>query len=211
MFLTKKFSQTDELKVKKLIEQNSFATVISYPKNEKPFINHLPIIFSSRFGDEKILLGHMSKRNPQWQHFKENSDGTLIISGGHTYITPQWYKSGLDVPTWNYAVAHLHGRIELIESFDGQIEILKQLAHFFERSSATPWSFELPEDLIDETALTTAIISFKFHIETIDARFKLSQNRSLEDRLGVIEGLSQRTDDMSKLVRKMMIENEDSK
>lgn len=211
MYLPKHFSQANELKVKSLIEQNGFATVLSYPKNEKPFINHLPIMFSSRPGDEKILIGHMAKRNPQWQHFKENPDGTLIINGGHTYITPRWYKSGRDVPTWNYAVAHLHGKMELVESFDEQIEILKQLSHFFESPSPTPWEFELPEDLLDESALTSAIISFKFHIETIEAKFKLSQNRPTEDRQGVIEGLLERTDDMSKLVRAMMVENENNK
>lgn len=207
MYLPKHFSQDDELKVKKLIEQNGFATVLSYPKNEKPFINHLPVMFSSKPNDEKILIGHMAKRNPQWQHFKETPDSTLIINGGHTYITPRWYKSGRDVPTWNYAVAHLHGKMELVESFDGQIEILKQLSHFFESPSPTPWDFELPDDLLDESALTSAIISFKFHIETIEAKFKLSQNRSAEDRHGVIEGLLERTDDMSRLVRTMMVEN----
>lgn len=211
MYLPKHFSQADELKVKKLIEQNGFATVLSYPKNEKPFINHLPVMFSSKPNDEKILIGHMAKRNPQWQHFKENPDSTFIINGGHTYITPRWYKSGRDVPTWNYAVAHLHGKMELVESFDGQIEILKQLSHFFESPSPTPWDFELPDDLLDESALTSAIISFKFHIETIEAKFKLSQNRSVEDRQGVIEGLMERTDDMSKLVRTMMVENENNK
>lgn len=72
MYLPKHFSQADELKVKKLIEQNGFATVLSYPKNEKPFINHVPIMFSSEPHEEKILIGHMAKRNPQWQHFKEN-------------------------------------------------------------------------------------------------------------------------------------------
>lgn len=208
MYLPKHFSQADELKVKKLIEQNGFATVLSYPENEKPFINHLPVIFSSQPGDEKILIGHMAKRNPQWQHFKENSDSSIIINGGHTYITPRWYKSGRDVPTWNYAVAHLHGKMELVESFDGQIEILKQLSHFFESPSPSPWDFELPDDLVDESALTSAIISFKFYIEKIEAKFKLSQNRSAEDRQGVIDGLLERTDDMSKLVRTMMIESE---
>ena len=54
-------------------------------------------------------------------------------------------------------------------------------------------------------------LSFKFHIETIEAKFKLSQNRSVEDRKGIIEGLMERTDDMSKLVRTMMVENENNK
>lgn len=208
MYLPKHFSQAEEVRVRTLIQQNGFATILSFPKNERPFINHLPIIFSSTDGEEKILIGHIAKRNPQWTHFQENSDCTMIISGGHTYITPRWYKSGRDVPTWNYAVAHLHGKIELVEAFDEQVEILKQLTTHFEKQSSIPWEFELPDDLQDETSLTSSIISFRFHIEKIDAKFKLSQNRSKEDRDGVIEGLSERSDDMSKSVREMMLENE---
>lgn len=207
-YIPKHFSQDDEIKVKKLVEQNGFATILSFPEKERVFINHLPIMFSSQAGEEKIIIGHMAKRNPQWAHFKINPDCTIIINGCHTYITPKWYKSGRDVPTWNYAIAHLHGKIELVESFNEQIKILKQLSFFFEKPSKTPWAFELPDDLLDEPALTSAIISFKFHIETIEAKFKLSQNRPIEDRQGIIEGLQERTDDMSKLLRDLMIENE---
>ncbi len=208
MYLPKHFSQDEDVKVRKLIDQNGFVTLLSYPKNEQPFINHLPIIFSSQPNEEDILLGHMAKRNPQWMHFKENPGCTIIVSGGHTYITPRWYKSGRDVPTWNYAIAHLHGKIELIEGFNEQVEILKQLSRFYESPSPTPWEFELPDDLLDPSALTSAIISFKFRIEKVEAKFKLSQNRPQEDRDGIIEGLLERTDDMSKSVRDMMLEKE---
>lgn len=208
MYLPKHFSQSEESKVKKLIEQNGFVTILSYPKNEKPYINHLPIIFSTKSGEDNILLGHMAKRNPQWTHFKENPECTIVVNGGHAYITPRWYKSGRDVPTWNYAVAHLHGKIELVEGFQSQIEVLNQLSNFYEKPSPKPWEFELPDDLNNELALTSAIISFKFKIEKVEAKFKLSQNRPPEDKAGVIEGLLERKDDMSRSVREMMLENE---
>lgn len=205
MYLPKYFSENDYEKVKKLIERNGFATVLSFPKNERPFINHLPLIFSSTDGEQEVLIGHMAKANPQWKHFKENPECTIIINGEHTYISPRWYQSGRDVPTWNYAVAHLHGKIELVEDFNGQVDILKQLSTCFEKPSNTPWEFELPSDLLNEKALTGAIISFKFRPEKIEAKFKLSQNRSPEDRQGVIEGLGEeRTDDMSAAIREMM-------
>jgi transcriptional regulator len=205
MYLPKYFSENDYEKVKKLIERNRFATVLSFPKNERPFINHLPLIFSSTDGEQEVLIGHMAKANPQWKHFKENPECTIIINGEHTYISPRWYQSGRDVPTWNYAVAHLHGKIELVDDFNGQVDILKQLSTYFEKPNKTPWEFELPSDLLNEKALTGAIISFKFRPEKIEAKFKLSQNRSPEDRQGVIEGLGEeRTDDMSAVIREMM-------
>ncbi len=208
MYLPNYFSQHDEGRVRELIQKNGFATVLSYPKNEKPFINHLPVVFSSAPQEENTLIGHMAKRNPQWNHFREYPDCTMIFHGGHTYITPTWYKSGRDVPTWNYAVVHLQGKIELIETFEEQVDILKQLSKYFESPNKNPWIFELPEDLLDKSALTSAIISFKFSIENIDAKFKLSQNRPVEDRQGIIDGLSERSDEGSRAVRELMLQNE---
>lgn len=92
----------------------------------------------------------MSKQNPQWRHFIDNPNATFVVQGPHTYITPKWYKFGCDVPTWNYAVAHLQGKVEMVESFSEQVEILKQLTCFFEKSNRSPWEFKLPDDLLDE-------------------------------------------------------------
>lgn len=206
MYSPKYFSQSDDQKVRELIMQNGFATILSFPEKQHPFINHLPLIFKNN--EEKILIGHMAKRNPQWMHFKQNPQCTVIINGPHTYITPTWYKSGRDVPTWNYAVAHLYGKIELVERFEDQIDTLKQISAYYEKPNPNPWNFELPADLLDEASLTSAIISFKFHIEKVDAKFKFSQNRPKEDRDGVIEGLAQRSDDLSKAVREIMLKNE---
>lgn len=208
MYLPKHFSIFEDSKVRKLIERNSFVTMLSYPKDSMPFINHLPVIFSSKSNEENILIGHMANRNPQWNHFEENPNATVLVQGPHTYITPKWYRSGRDVPTWNYAVIHLQGKIELVKPYSEQIEILKQLTYYFEKPSPNPWEFELPDDLLDESALTGAIISFKFKIEKTEAKFKLSQNRSLEDKTGVIEGLKVRTDEMSRAVLEMMVEND---
>ncbi len=206
MYIPKHFSQTEFVKVRILIEENSFATILSFPDGGKPFINHLPVIFNSNEYEEMILIGHMSKRNPQWHHFQNNPDCTIIFQGGHTYITPKWYRSGRDVPTWNYAIVHLHGTIEIVESYVEQIEILKKLTLHFEKNSADPWKFSLPDDLVSEFALTSAIVSFRFKIEKIDAKFKLSQNRSKDDQEGIIEGLKNRTDLMSKIIMELMKE-----
>ncbi len=208
MYTPQHFSSDDETKIRELIRANGFVTVLSFPECEAPYINHLPVILSATPGEEKVLLGHMAKRNPQWQHFKSNPQCTMIVHGPHTYITPTWYKSGRDVPTWNYAAAHLRGRIELVEGFDAQIEVLKELTAFYEGSGPRAWEFELPDDLLNASALTSAIISFKFHIEKSEAKFKFSQNRSDADRLGVIEGLGERTDDQSRAVREIMLANE---
>lgn len=210
MYLPKHFGGADAAKIRRLIERNSFVTLVSFSNGQVPGFNHLPVIFSSAAGHEDHLIGHMARRNPQWLHFRENPKAMILVNGAHTYISPRWYKSGRDVPTWNYAVAHLTGTVELVEDFAGQIETLKQLSAFFEGSGPGSWEFELPSDLLDAEALTSAIVSFRFKIEKIEAKFKFSQNRSNEDRLGVIEGLAERKDDLSRAVRDEMLSNEES-
>ena len=204
MYLPKYFSTDDKKRVRELIAQNSFTTLLSFPKAEKPFISHLPLIFSPQTNEDNLLLGHMARSNPQWKHFKDNPEALAIINGPHTYITPRWYQSDRDVPTWNYAVAHLHGKIELVEKFSEQVQILMALTEFFESHERQPWAFAPPEDLLNEEALPAAIISFRFRIEKIEAKFKLSQNRSIEDRQGVIEGLNERQDQGSRAIREIM-------
>jgi transcriptional regulator len=211
LYTTKHFSPEDEARTRKLIHDHGFATVLSFPENDAPFINHFPVIFSTLPGQEKILIGHMAKRNPQWTHFQKNPRGTLIFQGPNTYITPTWYRSGRDVPTWNYAVAHVHGKMELVEDFEGQVETLRQLSDHFEADQMRPWQFELPEDLLDGASLCSAIISFRFQVESVEAKFKLSQNRPQIDRDAIIEGLLDRADENSFLIRELMMENENKK
>lgn len=209
MYLPQAFAVADQKRIRSLIEQNSLATVLSFPQQSTPFINHLPIVFSGEQGKEEILLGHMSRKNPQWMHFKENPNCTMIFHGPHAYITPSWYNSGRDVPTWNYAVVHVHGTIELRESYEDQIATLSRLTEVFETPREKPWQFELPADLNSKQTLTAAIISFKFRIEKVDAKFKLAQTRPTEDRRGVIEGLMQTNTDMARAMGKMMLELEE--
>lgn len=199
MYSPKQFTQVSEQEVRKLIDTHPFATLLSY--STEVTVNHLPIIF----GDEPgTLIGHMSRKNPQWEHFQNNPQCLAVFHGPHAYISPKWYKSGRDVPTWNYAVVHVHGKMELVEDFAGQVETLKMLSSYFEKASPLPWKFELPADLLEPAMLTRAIISFRIRIKSIEAKFKFSQNRSREDQAGVIEGLAELKDDQSRLVREMM-------
>lgn len=208
MYTPKHFSIEENESVKKLIKENSFVNVVSFPNEEWPFINHLPLIFSNQSGEDNILIGHMAKRNPQWMHFEANPKCMVVVNGPHAYITPKWYKSGRDVPTWNYAVAQLYGRVELLKDFNSQVSVLEKLTNYFENGSENPWKFELPEDLLEPKLLTSAIVSFKFHIEKIDAKFKLSQNRPESDRVGVVNGLKQRKDDLSQSILSLMQDQE---
>lgn len=133
----------------------------------------------------------------------DGQDITAIFNGPHTYITPTWYV-GREVPTWNYAVVHVTGKLRWIREFKPLIALLRQMTNVFEGNRDDRWRFSLPDDLKSEEELTSAIIGFEIEVASMDAKFKLSQNRSTEDRQGVLRGLETRTDEMSRKVLEMM-------
>lgn len=100
----------------------------------------------------------------------------------------------------------MQGLVKLLPDFNALTEILKSQTEYFEEGSDEPWEFELPNDLSDSQSLESAIIGFEITIDKIDAKFKLSQNRSPVDKQGVIEGLAARSDDMSQSIRTLMQE-----
>lgn len=206
MYLPKHFSVEENQQALRIVDTNPFATLVSFDEQNEPFFNNIPILIEQDNGNSIKLIGHMARRNPQWKHFANGSKVIAIFNGPHTYVTPTWYVSGRDVPTWNYAVVHCRGTAKLREEFDELVKILKKMTVRFEELNSRPWKFELPDDLIEPKVLTSAIVGFEINVEKIEAKFKLSQNRSTEDKNGIIEGLGDRTDDMSKAIRKMMAE-----
>lgn len=212
MYLPRRFECDDRSRILGLIREFPLAILISPVEGKGPEVNHLPLIAKESPGSpgELTLLGHMARANSQWGSFAKEggADVTAVFRGPQCYVTPRWYRSGRDVPTWNYAVAHLRGKAHLVEAPDALIEILRAQTEAYEAGSVRPWDFELPDDLVDSAALTSAIVGFEIRVERIEGKFKLSQNRSAEDRAGVREGLFARGDESSRKVGELMAELE---
>jgi len=194
---------TDTNDIVKLIQEHSFATLISLDNSQNFSITHLPVLVETEGEHITKIVTHMAANNPQAKHLLGNPMATLVFQGAHTYISPRWYRSGRDVPTWNYEVVHISGKVNIISDFDGLIDILKKTSSHYEGPEG--WAFELPSDLVDPKILCRAIVGIELIPEKIEAKSKLGQNRSREDQIGVIEGLTQeRRDENSLLIQKKM-------
>lgn len=201
MYTPKHFQQAENKILIETMRANSFATVISVYENE-PFISHLPLLIESQ-ADKLLIIGHMARPNPQWKHFLSGSEITVVFSGPHTYITPSWYVNPKnEVPTWNYAVVHARGIPKVIEGYDEIHQILDKTVQEFEQMETVPWSFQLSENL--KRNLVQGVVGFEIQVTRLEGKFKMSQNRSEKDRQGVLNGLSQRKDEMSKRVLELM-------
>lgn len=134
---------------------------------------------------------------------QEGQDVLMIFTGPHAYITPSWYAEH-DVPTWNYAVAHVKGKARMIFEEPGLSEILREMTLVFEGDGPAAWEFGLPEDLKAPGNLSSAIVGFEITVTSFEGKFKLSQNRSAVDRRSVIHGLKSRSDQNSRDVADLM-------
>jgi transcriptional regulator len=172
--------------VARLISEYPFATLVT-PGNPEAFVSHVPLQHRASHGAKEILLGHMARANPHWQHFGA-AVSIAIIHGPHAYVSPSWYAEPASaVPTWNYAVVHVHGHIELMADVAETRALLEEMIGRYEKGRARPWRLQLEGRAL--AATLDAIVGFRLVIERVDAKLKLSQNRNIEDRERVIAAL----------------------
>jgi transcriptional regulator len=180
------FSMHDRAAIARLMHEHSFATLIT-PAALEPMVSHLPLLLVPGCEPHGTLIGHFARANPHWQHARE-IQSIAIFHGPHAYISPSWYaEPERMVPTWNYASVHAHGVLEMIDDAIDARGIMDALVHRFEGARPVPWKFE--REATETDALMRAIQPFRMRIRRIDVKFKLSQNRSRDDRARVIAAL----------------------
>lgn len=186
MYQPDHFRETDTERILALVEANPFGMLVTVPDGA-PFISHLPFLLY-RDGTGIRLLGHMARANPQWRHLAEGREVLVVFQGPHAYVSPGWYASPIGVPTWNYAVAHLRGVPHLIEDETELDNLLQAMTRLFEADLPAPWQADLAPE--QRARLLAMAVGFEIEVVDIEAKFKLSQNRSEEDRRRVAEALA---------------------
>ncbi|MBS0463115.1 MAG: FMN-binding negative transcriptional regulator [Proteobacteria bacterium] len=119
------------------------------------------------------------------------SEALLILHGAHAYVSPSWYpdkEEAARVPTWNYAVAHLHGELEVFDDTDSLAALVSELSDVFEAAHGLHWRFEPERD--DHRVQLKGIVGFRLVASHIELKFKLNQNHPEANRRGVIAGLT---------------------
>jgi transcriptional regulator len=203
MYLPKAFAEPDLATLHDLVEAHAFGVLVVPTPSGAPEVSHLPFLLDRARGPHGTLRAHVARANPIWRAFDGKAEVLAVFQGPHGYVSPTWYASRDDVPTWNYAVVHAHGAPRLIEAEAELLDLLRRLADVHEQGRPDPWSTaELSAGTIGE--LLPAIVGFELPIARIVGKLKLSQNRRPEDREGAIRGLRERgTPDDLALVKLM--------
>lgn len=172
MYTPRAFAETDLAGLDRLIARDAFVTLVTVADG-LPFVSHLPVLYT-RDGERVLIEGHWAKPNPQARHA---GPAMLIVHGPHAYLSPGWYpdkEEAARVPTWNYAVAHLHGTLETTEDTATLADLVGHLSQVNEANVGNDWRFEHDRD--DHMRQLRGIVGFRFVPERIELKFKLSQN-----------------------------------
>jgi len=157
------------------------------------FASHIPMVLEDDGSQFGVLQGHIARANAQWRDIVPTVDALAIFAGHQHYISPNWYpgtkEHGKEVPTWNYAVVHAYGPLKVVADERWLLTFLNKLTNIHEAGSPIPWKVsDAPEDFIK--SLLNAIVGLELPIQRLEGKWKVSQNRTEEERKGVIEGLS---------------------
>jgi transcriptional regulator len=155
--------------------------------------SHIPMVLEEDGSPLGVLRGHVSRANLQWRDLEASVEALAIFSGPQHYISPTWYpgkvEHGKEVPTWNYVVVHAYGSLKVMEDKDWMRAHLERLTNENEAETAMPWKVsDAPEDFIE--TMMKGIVGLELPINRLEGKWKVSQNRTVRDREGVLEGLS---------------------
>jgi transcriptional regulator len=181
------------------VQANPFAILIS-ASDKGPLATHIPIL--AREADNQMVLhGHMAKANPHWGLLQSGQESLAIFHGPHAYISPSLYESRESVPTWNYAAVHVYGHARIVTDPEHLMEEVREIIHAFDPSYFAQWS-----SLNDKFryGMLKQIVGFEMVATRIEAKFKISQNRSKADQAAVIDSLAQSSDSAAAGIAELM-------
>jgi len=193
MYRPDHFRVDDVAQMYALMRARPFATLVSAGPGGL-YGSHLPTVLKNE-GEFGVIECHLARANPHCEELAAVSEGLMIFQGPEAYITPNWYatkaETGKVVPTWNYAVVHAYGRPEVKYNAVWLRRHVGELTAQQEKAEAKPWELsDAPERYIE--VMLRGIVGFRFVITRLEGKWKMSQNRGMPDRVGVVEGLGRR-------------------
>ena len=178
------------------LQKHDFGVLVTVDRGV-PSATHLPFLYRPEPRPLGTLTAHMARANPQWKAFSA-SEVLAVFQGPHAYVSPSWYSVHPSVPTWNYAVVHAYGVPRTIDDESAVRRVLAQLVAKYDPT----WPMNLPEEFF--ARMVRQITAFEIGITRLEGKFKMSQNRSEEDRSSVERELARSEDPAARELARMM-------
>jgi transcriptional regulator len=206
MYIKPPYAENDLSVLHAHMKEWSFATLVSH-SNAGLHVSHLPFLLEAQRGPMGTLTTHLARANPHCDVLRTATEALVIFNGPHAFVSPSWYSDQRTFPTWNYAAIHAHVRLESIDDPAAIRDILTRTVDTYDAPLGGSWSFgAMPEDLI--VPRLRAIAGVELTITGIEGKFKLNQDRSADDRYGVIAALQRQGTAQGKAVAQLMADRE---
>ena len=202
VYIPEHFRNEDRTTALNFARANPFAILVS--NNETgPFATHVPVVL--RESDNQLTIrGHVAKANPHWRYLQNDSTCLMIFHGPHAYISPSNYDTREAVPTWDYGAVHIYGTAKTFGEPEQLLSILDDLVPTFDAAYEQQW-----RSLSDayRQRMLNHIVGFEIAVTTIEAKFKLSQNRTRKEQQRIIDSLSAASDTAVSGTARLMCEH----
>lgn len=197
MYIPKHFANTNEAEIIAFMQQYSFGTMVT-STNNLPLATHIPFIVEQREG-EIYITSHFAKANPQAQEL--DNTALVIFTEPHAYVSPKHYEKEQSVPTWNYVAVHAYGNASIITDEPELLLMMEKLINQYDMAYLDQWN-RLPAEY--KTKMFNGIVAFEIKVTSLQAKNKLSQNRSETERANIIKALEKSADGNEVTIAELM-------
>jgi len=194
MYVPAHFRMDDPAEVDSFLAAHPAGQLVTVGPDGTPDATLLPYLLDRSSDGEGgwRVLAHFARANDHWRRIADGASGLFVVTSANAYVSPSWYASkaehGRVVPTWNYSAVHLRGAVRVHDDTDWLRELVTRLTDVHEAGRDPRWRVtDAPERYVE--GQLRAIVGVELVVEQVEAKAKLSQNRSVEDRLGTIAGL----------------------
>ncbi len=195
MYLPQHFEETRPAVLQRLLRAYPLGLLITLDDAGAPVANPIPFMLEAERGALGTLVGHVARANPVWQ--SAGQAALVVFQGPDGYISPNGYPSkqqhGKVVPTWNYACVQARGPLVALDDAAATDALVSRLTQRHEARQTRPWAVtDAPADYV--ASMVKAIVCIEIPLIALVGKYKLSQNRSADDRAGLVAALQAQGD-----------------
>jgi transcriptional regulator len=202
VYIPEHFRNEDRATALAFMRANPFVILVSNT-DDGPFATHVPVVIRES-ADHLTVRGHVAKANPHWRYLQSDPACLMIFHGPHAYISPSNYDTREVVPTWNYGAVHIHGNATTYAETDQLLNMLHDLIPTFDATYEQQW------DTLSEAyrqRMLSHIVGFEIAVTKLEAKFKLSQNRTRNEQQHIIDFLGGASDTAVSGTARLMCEH----
>lgn len=196
MYIPPHFQESRPEELEKVLQEHPLGTLV-YTTSAGLDATHLPFVHKAEAEACGRLYAHVARKNSLWQEVAAGAEVLVIFQGPEAYISPNWYPSKHEthkmVPTWNYQVVHVRGKIRFVEDPKILRGWVALLTHEQEARAQESKPWKMSDGDKDHIAhLLEQIVGVEIKITQMTGATKMSQNRQERDKAGVIQALRER-------------------